>query len=191
MSKSYKIGFARPALVEETVIVAGFYSEKQSWSETKDYVLNNNVFQERTLRTQGIVFSEIQSRLSCLNEQQIDIIANGSPTDVKALVWIALCKRYPFIKDFTLEVLAKLHSLSARSVTHDDYAVFFNAKAEWHPEIDEISDKTKSNARQTLFLMMRQCGVITDDKELLPQMPSGSMRMCTNADELALLPEAI
>lgn len=191
LNSSYKIGFARPAMIEETVKVAGIYDENQDWHATKDFVIDSNFLQARTLRTQGIVFSEIQSRLSRLNEQQISIVACGTRNDVKALIWITLCKQYLFIKDFTIEILAELYGRGAQCVTHDDYAVFFNAKAEWHPEIDRISDKTKANARQTLFLMMRQCGIIADNKELLPMLLSGPLRMCTDPDDLVLLPGAI
>jgi hypothetical protein len=173
------------------VLVADKYVEREDWETVREMVLNENLLQERTQRYQRIVYDEIQSRLSKLSEQQIQLIATGQRNDVRALIWIALCKQYRFIYDFTVEILAKLHLMAAPKVTYDDYATFFHAKAEWHPEIDSVSDKTKSNARQALFLMMRQCGVITDDKELLPMLLSGSLRMCTEAEELALLPGAI
>ena len=191
VAKGYKIGFARPALIRESVIIAALYSEKRNWPDVKTLAHQANVFQTRTQKTHGIVFSEIQSRLRHLNIQQIDLIADDFEPDVKQLVWLALCKHYPFIHDFSLEVLYKAFETSAIKITHDDYGSFFNSKSDWHPELETITEKTKSNARQTLFLMMRQCGIITDDKELLPQILSEALRTCTDSADLIFLPGAV
>ena len=191
MAKSYKIGFARPALIRESVIIAALYSETRNWQDVKTKAQQANVFQTRTQRTHGIVFSEIQSRLCHLNNQQIDLIAGDYEPDVKQLVWLALCKHYPFIHDFSLEVLYKAFESSASKITHDDYGSFFNSKSEWHPGLETISEKTKSNARQTLFLMMRQCGIITNDRELLPQILTEALKTCTDSADLIFLPGAV
>lgn len=191
MKYSYKIGFARPAIVEETILIAQVYCDERSWVETRMRVLAEHLLQARTERTKRIVFNEVHKRLSNLNDRQIELIARGSREDVRTLIWIALCKQYRFIYDFTVEVLTKAYDVAAAKVTYDDYAVFFNAKAEWQPEIDTVSDKTKYNARRNIFLMMRQCGIITNDKELLPIFLSGPLRDCTAPEELALLPGAI
>jgi len=191
MPHKYKIGFTRPALLSESVLVAREYTEVKSWSATKKRVDQDNLLQTRTKRSSAIAFGEIQQRLSLLNSEQIEVIADDHPQDVRQLVWIALCKQYPFIGDFTIEVLIPAHQSGRHQVDHDDYGYFFNAKADWHPELESVSDKTRSNARQALFQMMRQCELSSDANQLIPQMVSSAVQNCSPESDLAYIPGAI
>lgn len=190
-TKLYKIGFARPALLRETVLVAQCYRELQDWTQVKQRVKEMNLLQTRTERSSDIMYSEIYKRLSLLTSDQVELIADDDAQDVRQLVWIALCKQYPFIADFTLEVLADAHDRHRFEVTHDDYGYFFNAKADWNPELESVSDKTRSNARQALFQMMRQCELITETNQLIPQMLSSAIQNCSPEADLVFIPGAI
>lgn len=191
MKTNYKIGFARPALINETVLIAKCYLDLDNWDMVKQHVKEINLLQCRTERSGEIILSEIQKRLSLLSRAQIEVLADDDPRDVRQLVWIALCKQYPFIADFTLEVLADAHACHRFEVTHDDYGYFFNAKADWNPELERVSDKTRSNARQALFQMMRQCDLITDANQLIPQMLSAAIQNCSPEADLVFIPGAI
>lgn len=188
---TYKIGFARPALILETVLVAQAFRELNDWSAVKLAVSKDNLLQTRTVRSGEIAYAEIYKRLSLLNETQIEVLADDYPQDVRQLIWIALCKQYPFIGEFTLEVLVPAHNAGRNEVGHDDYGYFFNSKAEWHSELDSVSDKTRSNARQALFQMMRQCHLLTDTNQLIPQMITPAVQNCSSDYELSLIPGAI
>ena len=191
MGHKYKIGFTRPALLSESVLVAREYTERKSWTATKRTVDQDNLLQTRTKRSSAIAFGEIQQRLSLLNSEQIEVIADDHPQDVRQLVWIAICKQYPFIGDFTIEVLIPAHQSGRHQVDHDDYGYFFNTKADWHPELESVSDKTRSNARQALFQMMRQCGLLSDANQLIPQMISSAVQNCSPESDLAYIPGAM
>jgi len=191
MAQKYKIGFTRPALLSESVLVAREYTEVKSWSATRKRVDQDNLLQTRTKRSSTIAFGEIQQRLSLLNSEQIEVIADDHPQDVRQLVWIALCKQYPFIGDFTIEVLIPAHQSGRHQVDHDDYGYFFNTKADWHPELESVSDKTRSNARQALFQMMRQCELLSDANQLIPQMVSSAVQNCSPESDLAYIPGAL
>ena len=191
MKENYKIGFARPALIRETVIIAQCYRDEKDWDRVKRAVSSENLLQTRTVRSGEIMYSEISKRLSLLNEQQIDLIADDYPPDVRQLVWVMLCKQYHFIGDFTLEVIVQAHLSGRYEISHDDYGYFFNSKAEWHPELEKVADKTRSNARQALFQMLRQCGLISDTNQLLQQMISAAVQNCSSEADLAFIPGAI
>lgn len=191
MKKNYKIGFARPALVSETVLISQCYRDEKDWDYVKRAVSSENLLQTRTVRSGEIIYSEISKRLSLLNDQQIDLIADDYPPDVRQLVWIMLCKQYHFIGDFTLEVIVQAHLSGRYEISHDDYGYFFNSKAEWHPELERVSDKTRSNARQALFQMLRQCELLSDTNQLIQQMISTAAQNCTSETDLAFIPGAI
>ena len=106
VSKAYRIGFARTALLRETVVVAQLFNELKDWSQVKQTVIADNVLQARAIRTGSIIFSEIHKRLTLLTDEQIELIGEDSPQDVRQLVWIGICKQYQFIGEFSVEVLA-------------------------------------------------------------------------------------
>lgn len=47
---------------------------------------------------------EIHKRLPLLNTDQIQVIAEDYPQDVRHRVWICICKQYPIVADFVTEV---------------------------------------------------------------------------------------
>ena len=191
MPKTYRIGFTRAALINETVLVAKEYCDALSWEDVKRRVSSNNLLQARTLTSGNRLLSEIAQRLVLLNDAQIELIAADYASDVRQLIWIALCKKHPFIADFTSEVLLPLHARGRFEITYDDYDYFFNAKADWHPELDKSSDKSRRNARQTLFLMLHQCDILSDSNQLIPQMISSAVQNCSSESDLAFIPGAI
>lgn len=191
VNQRYKIGFARPALLRETVLLAQSYRDLQDWSQVQQHVKTNNLLQSRTERSSEIICSEIAKRLSLLTPDQIDLIAEENSQNVRQLVWIAICKQYPFVGDFTIEVLTDAHSKHRLEISHDDYSHFFNAKADWHPNLEKVADKTRANARQALFQMMRQCDLITKSNQLVPQMLSSAIQNCSSESDLAFIPGAI
>jgi hypothetical protein len=188
---TYKIGFARTALLRETVLVAQQFNVLKDWARVKQTIIDDNILQTRASRTSSIIYNEIHKRLKLLSEEQIEVISGDHTQDVKQLIWIAICKQYPFIGEFALEVLASASASRRYEITYDDYGYFFNAKAEWHPELEQVSDKTRSNARQMLFQMMRQCELLNESNELIPQMLSAAVQECSPESDLAFIPGAI
>ncbi len=191
MVTTYKIGFARTALLRETVLVAQQFSDLKDWARVKQVVIDDNVLQTRASRTSSIIYNEVHKRLKLLSEAQVEVIVQDHTQDVRQLVWIAICKQYPLIGEFSLEVLASASASRRYEITYDDYGYFFNAKAEWHPELEKVSDKTRSNARQMLFQMMRQCELLNESNELMPQMLSAAVQNCSPESDLAFIPGAI
>ena len=189
--KTYNIGFTRTALLSETALIAQLYCTDSSWDHVKNLVDEQNLLQCRTNRTRDIVFGEILNRLSLLNVDQIDLISENYPQDVRQLVWIAICKQYHFVGDFTLEVLASLQASGRGELSVEDYGYFFNSKAESHPELDQVSDKTRANAQPALFQIMRQCEMLRETNHLITQMISPALQNCSHENDLAFMPGAI
>ena len=188
---TYNIGFTRTALLSETVLISQLYCHEMNWELVKRSVDEENLLQSRTNRTRDIVFGEICKRLSLLNADQIELISENYPQDVRQLVWIAMCKQYHFVGDFTLEVLASLQVSGRGELSVEDYGYFFNSKAESHPELDKVSDKTRTNAQPALFQIMRQCKMLGETNHLITQMISPALQNCSPESDLAFMPGAI
>ena len=191
LSRTYNIGFTRTALLSETVLIAQIYCAELNWERVKQSIAEGNLLQTRTNRTSDIIFGEIYKRLSLLSAEQLELISEDFPQDVRQLVWIAICKQYHFVGDFTLEVVASLYASGRGELSGEDYGYFFNSKAESHPELDKVSDKTRTNAQPALFQIMRQCELLTDANQLIPQMISAAAQNCSPESDLAFIPGAM
>jgi len=189
--QTYNIGFTRTALLSETVLIAQIYCAELNWEGVKQSVAEGNLLQTRTNRTRDIIFGEIYKRLSLLSAEQLELISEDYPQDVRQLVWIAICKQYHFVGDFTLEVLASIQASGRGELSVEDYGYFFNSKAESHPELEAVSDKTRANAQPALFQIMRQCELLTETNQLIPQMISPAVQNCSPESDLAFIPGAM
>jgi hypothetical protein len=189
--QTYNIGFTRTSLLSETVLIAQIYCAELNWEGVKQSVAEGNLLQTRTNRTGDIIFGEIYKRLSLLSAEQLELISEDYRQDVRQLVWIAICKQYHFVGDFTLEVLASLQASGRGELSVEDYGYFFNSKAESHPELEAVSDKTRANAQPALFQIMRQCELLTETNQLIPQMISPAVQNCSPESDLAFIPGAM
>ncbi|MNP66551.1 hypothetical protein D3C76_1622780 [compost metagenome] len=47
-----------------------------------------------------------------------------------------------------------------------DYEAFYNAKALWHQELDEIAVSTQKRLRHGLFQMLREADLLSEDGQI-------------------------
>lgn len=157
------------ALIHESVLVAGIYTELRSWPKVRAKLMAENSFQSRTENTLKKLYGETSRRLKYLTDDQLTLLAIGTDEQKKALVWLAICRQYQFIYDFTIEVIIPQYEAAHFLLAYEDYDAFFNAKAEWHDNLDSASRQTKSKARQVVFKMLKECGLISAENELIYQ----------------------
>lgn len=190
----YSLSFTTgAALVREAIDVAALKGELEGWASVKSYVLENNTFQSRTDSTLKKLYGEVSRRLQHLNDDELALLVSGNETEQKQLLWLALCRRYNLIKDFSIEVLSHQYGAARYSVSHEDYDAFFNAKAEWHDNLDGASIQTKGKARQVLFKMLRECGLINEHDEIVRQQIGPALLALivnNNSEDLAVFPGA-
>lgn len=189
---NYSLSFTTgAALIHESVIVAKLYSELRDWSAVQSRVLEENFFQARTVSSLKKLYGEVSRRLKHLTDAQLDMLATGADSQVKALNWLAICHQYMFVRDFTLEVIVPHYGSSRFLLSHEDYDAFFNAKAEWHENLDSASRQTKSKARQVLFRIIKECGLVSNDNEIQHQYLEDSLKQIisdNSFDDLRLFP---
>ena len=157
----------------ESVKIIEFFSYLKQWEKVREAVVAENAIQARTTNTLKRVTNEIISRLKTLSEQELAFFTEVSHTERGYILWLAICRRYAFIGDFAVDVIHD-HFISLKNtVTYDDYAVFFNKKAEWHNEVDRIAASTRRKLRQTLFQIMREANLLDKNNTIIP-VPLGT-----------------
>lgn len=145
----------------ESVKVAMLFSEFHDWNTVRDTVLSKNLLQARTLNTSKRVCREICSRLKTLYQSELDLLVHGTAQEQGDLLWLAVCRRYKFIADFSVEILRERYITLKADLHYEDFDSFFNKKSEWHEELDKIKPATRNKLRQVLFRMLREADLLT------------------------------
>jgi len=130
------------------------------------------VFGSVKSRTSEREFREIQKRLEEFTPEQMNVLINGDLISQKQIAFLAVCKHYDFIRDFTIEVLRDKTLVFDYTINESDFNSFIDRRVNDHPELETFSDSTLKKAKQVMFLILEQCGIINNatDKVILPQI---------------------
>lgn len=172
-------------LYHESITIAELYGEMGDWIAVRDKVVDENLLQMRTLNASKRVCSEVISRLKKLTPTQLEILREGSLAEQNFLLWLAICKRYRFIYDFAAEVIWEKHLRLDLDLSYDDYDLFFNDKAEWHPEVANVTVETRMKGRQVIFKILREAELLTNQKRLIPVLLTPSLIEAIQQDDNA------
>ncbi|MDM8537800.1 DUF1819 family protein, partial [Desulfobacterales bacterium HSG17] len=151
------------------------YIKHKNWPDVQDKILKSNLFQARTVSTLKRICNEVISRLKLLAPEQLEIINKSTAQDQTLMLWIAVCRRYDFIRDFAVEVIREKYLIMDYSLTQQDYTIFFNTKAHWHEELENLKDSTKKKLKQVLFKMLREAEIISRQNIIIPSILSKSI----------------
>ena len=188
MHPKYSMSFTSGTLLyRESILIASLFAELGEWTAARDRLVAGNLLQMRTPNASKRIVSEIISRLRLLTPAQIDLLLAGVQQEQRFLLWLAVCKRYAFIRDFAVDVLHAKYNALDHDISHADYDVFYNNKAEWHPEVDSVAPSTRSKGRSVVFRMMREAQLLTDDGQIIPAILSPRLGQVVRDDDPALL----
>lgn len=158
-------------LAPESIRVATVYAQCSSWEETRKLCLADNLLQAARTKTLQRLTQEIIGRLKKLKDDELLFLADADFSEQKYVLWLASCRRYALIGDFAREVLHEFFASRRNSLTVDDYDIFFAQKALFHDELQKLSSVTRKKARQTLFSMMRDAGLLDREHRIIPCLP--------------------
>lgn len=181
----YSLAFTAASLrLNEMVLAAKAIIEHSitDYSElTEDHVDFNTAKAETSRRS----FREIRNRLIQLTPNQIEMLANGSLIQQKQIAFLAVCKHYLFIKDFVVEVLWDKTMVFNYQINESDFNSFINRKIPLQPELETFSESTLKKAKQVLFLILEQAGIInnTKDKTIQAQLLQPSVMKIIAEDD--------
>lgn len=169
----YRLSFTTGGLfLQEAPVIAERYLALRDWQITRNQVRNDNLLQVRTAAAALRISKELIARLELLESDELEELINGSARDRGYLLWVAACRRYAIIHDFAVEVLREHYLLLRRQLSFGDYDAFYNAKALWHSELDEIAQSTQHKLRQNLFRMLRDADLISNQQHIQTAMLS-------------------
>ena len=159
--KKYSMSFTTGGIFrQESVDIAGLYLVTQDWKSIQEHVLTENILQTRTISTAKKRFREIHTRLQQLSQLELEYLVDSSIHDQGYLLWVAICRRFPFIGDFSVEVIRERYITLKSDLTYEDYDFFFHKKSETHPELERIKPSSQNKLRQVLFKMLKEADLL-------------------------------
>ncbi len=163
----YQLSFTAGGLfLQEASPIAARFLKCLDWRQTRADIREENLLQQRTATAAMRLSKELVARLETLSVAELEELVEAPSRDKGYLLWVAACRRYRFVRDFAVEVMRE-HYLSLRhQLTTGDYDSFYNSKALWHAELDELAASTQHKLRQNLFRMLREADLLSPKHQI-------------------------
>jgi hypothetical protein len=165
----YILSFTGASLsVNESVKIAEVYLHLRDWNAVKAEVRGDNLLQARTQSSIKRVYQELYPRIAQLSQAQLELLVEGNPQEKRQILWYAICKRYEYIQEFAIQVVHEKFLKMDFQLNEFDYDIFYNHKADWHPELDELTDTSRQKMKTRIFRMLLEAELITPNNYIIP-----------------------
>ena len=172
----YSFSFITGALfAAESAAIVPLLAQGKTWNEIETTVAHENLLKSRTVASRGRLLREIKYRLSVLTETEIEFLANAGSKDVRAMLFIGVCRHFTYIRRFVITVLRPKSLSLDFKIMPSDFAGFMHRESVEHEEIDALTDKSVAKIRQVLFRMLAEASLIDSTRGLM-LTPSGPSR---------------
>jgi hypothetical protein len=169
----YRLSFSVGGLfLQGASIGAGLYLEFRDWRAVRAAIDADNLLQARTVASAKRLGRELVPRLAELTDDELRLLLDATAAERGHLMWVAACRRYVLIGEFAEEVVRERFLLFARSLAPEHFESFVRAKSMWHEELSSLTDPTLRKLRTTVFLMLREAGLLSESGEILASVLS-------------------
>ena len=188
----YVLSFtACPMRRPECITAARSYLELGDWKAVRSAIEKDDILMIRSESSRKRIGLEIVKRLKNLSDSEIERLAEcGDSQEQTALVWIAVCRTYEFIRDFLGDVVFVRWRDGLGNLPQGAYESYVEEASVLHPELASISDGTKTRLRNQLFQMLREAGIIDADDVLQPCLLPSRMEERLAPEERVFFPTA-
>lgn len=162
----------------ECLVLAKEYQKTGNWQTVRRQCIDDDILMLRLESSRKRVSGELIKRLKNLNDEELEFVASCEDAQAQnAILWIAICRTYEFVRDFTEQVVAVRWVESKRDLPVASYESFFEESSEIHPELAKLAESTRPRLRNQLYQMLREMEFIDNDNNLKPYLvPDGALR---------------
>jgi len=99
---------------------------------------------------------------------ELQVLIDGNSQEQAQILWLAICRKHKFIYEFAVEVLREKFLTLRYDLAYSDFDAFFNAKAAWSDQLDNLTDSTREKLRQVLFRILHESGLLSVNNLINP-----------------------
>ena len=178
----YRLSFGTGnAYINESNLILKKYLENKDWRETEKYSIENNILQTNTFSSLKRIFREISLRLKSLSQQEQEFFIRSNYLDQSILIWIAICRTYKFIGDFSSMIITEKFNSYQSELNYNDFNYFYEQQKVFHEELNSLKDSTRKKLRQVIFRIMKDLNIISNTNEITPLFPSIELKKVANS----------
>lgn len=183
-TQPYSMSFTTATLMEhETTTLMRLFDEVGDWDAVRARVLGENLFQTRTATASTRLYREAKSRIDRLTQAQRQLVLRGSAAERRQVLWLAMCRRYPFIGEFATRVVREKFLRLDLVLTDADYDTFFSDRAAWHAQILQLTEQTRAKQKSVVYKSLREAELMDRKNRLQPALISGATVAAIRADD--------
>jgi hypothetical protein len=159
--------------VPETLALAREFVRLRDWKSVAAVARSENLLRQRTTASTTRLLREICQRLEELSSVELDYLVGADAVDQRLLLFIAVCRRYRFIAEFTAEVLFPKAHTAETQLYPSDLSRFIDERSLNAPEVEKLTDKSRAKVRQVILRILSEAGLIdsTSSRKLQRPMP--------------------
>ena len=178
--------------LNESLEVARLHVEGEPWESTILRAMDEGTTSLPKSASNRRSLREISNRLLTLTaEERSYFLEEADRSDQQALLWIATCRAYRFVREFAVEVVRERYLSYQLELPLESFDILLAAKAEWDEGLARLSRSTQLKLRQIMFRMMREAGIISEDSRIQTAILSTYLKNMIeeqNPGELAVFP---
>lgn len=170
---SYLLSFTTGGLfLRESQVVAEQFLACGDWDRVRRIVLERNLLQCRTQSSLERTGREVINRMKTLDPEELDMLKNGSPETRRLLLWVAVCRQYRFVREFSVEVLRERVLSLKTDLPVEEFDSFLHRKSQVDPKLEALTHTTVRKMRQVLFRILREAGLLDEQGTLQTVTPT-------------------
>lgn len=138
---------------------------EMTYSDLKNKVVEDNIFQYNSLSRRKEVASVITKRLKVLDDYLLDNLLEGTIDASKQIAIYAILKTDRLFFEFMNEVYRDKYQIRDPFLTDKDFNMFFQHKAEQNERVGSWADYTYYKLKQVIIRVLYEAGFINNQNE--------------------------
>lgn len=174
----YSFSFLTGALyLPESLAVAELARNERDWAKALHQAAEDNLLKQRKSASRTRLLREIRYRLQQLSREELEFLCEAGSRDQRQLLFIAICRRFRFIREFVEEVLRPKATALDVQLYPADFARFFDRKGAESPEVDQLTPTSTAKIKQVLVRMLAEAGLLdsTASQRIVRPVPSKAL----------------
>lgn len=189
----YRMSFGIGGLmVNESVALAQFCGREESWPDVRARLLAEGISSFPKAASQTRILRELFDRMRHLSKAEREhLVGDADREEKNALIWLAICRTYRFIREFAVEVIGERYASWRLDLGQDAFDRFLVEKAEMDPALLKLSQSTCVKLRQVTFRILREAGILGRDNRIQPVWLPSRLKMMIadeSPDDLLIFP---
>lgn len=161
-------------LFEETDALLPLLTSPDRESLVKDELVNNRILHINAEKSRGKAILEIRRRFEVMPPAFWEDYKSMNEEDRRIALLFVILKTYKILFDFQINVAIKKWNSVSRTIDLQDLAMEINEIAAKDEFVDSWSDSTKSKVASAYLSMLRKCGMMNREGNLVQLKPSNA-----------------